>query len=228
MTSRSQNLAWTVKNGVVVLGNKSQAAGTITNEIYPVKDLTFKQTSFLPPTILEIPGEGTSDTPRTGGEGEDPVPGIESADLVTLLQGATDPAYWSTEGVAMQVEESGLLVVKASPEMQAKVAAVLRDMRRFQTPIVTIDSKFLTISRNFLQEVGIDFRGLGGSSTRAASSISTTSPTASSTTAPAVRTTAAPATPRPTLRPARSSTTAATATCARAPRTTSRTTSVAC
>jgi general secretion pathway protein D len=43
------------------------------------------------------------------------------------------------------------------------VAKVLNDMRRFQTPIVTIDSKFLTISRNFLQEIGIDIRGLGGS-----------------------------------------------------------------
>jgi type II secretory pathway component GspD/PulD (secretin) len=166
MTSRSANLAWTVRNGVVVIGNKSQAAGTITNEIYPVKDLVFKQTSFLPPTIRDIPGEGTDDAPRTGGEGEDPVPSLESADLTSLLQGATDPAYWTTEGVGMQVEESGLLVVKASPEMQARVLSVLTDMRRFQTPIVTIDSKFLTISRNFLQELGLDFRGLGGSGSK--------------------------------------------------------------
>jgi len=40
---------------------------------------------------------------------------------------------------------------------------VLDDMRRFATPVVTIDSKFLTITRHFLQEVGVDFRGLGGS-----------------------------------------------------------------
>jgi general secretion pathway protein D len=47
--------------------------------------------------------------------------------------------------------------------MHEKLHKVLNDMRRFQTPIVTIDSKFLTISRNFLQEIGIDIRGLGGS-----------------------------------------------------------------
>jgi len=39
---------------------------------------------------------------------------------------------------------------------------VIADMRRFATPVVTIDSKFLTVTRNFLQEVGVDFRGLGG------------------------------------------------------------------
>jgi type II secretory pathway component GspD/PulD (secretin) len=162
MTGKSAKLAWTVKNGVVVIGDKSQAAGTITTEVYPVKDLIFKQTVFLPPRILTIPGEAADDTPRTGSEDE-AVAGIELADLVTALKDATDPKYWETDGVEIRPEDSGLLSVKASPEMQARVISVLTDMRRFQTPIVTVDSKFLTISRNFLQEIGIDFRGLGGS-----------------------------------------------------------------
>ena len=165
MVSRSENLAWTVKNGVVIIGDKSQAAGTLVTEIYPVKDLIFKQTEFLPPTIRDIPSEDTGDIPRTGGEGDDPITGIELGDLVTTLQDATDPAYWGgdVEGVEIRPEDSGLLSVTASPEMQEKVQKVLESMRRYQTPIVTIDSKFLTISRNFLQEIGIDFRGLGGS-----------------------------------------------------------------
>jgi general secretion pathway protein D len=163
MCSRSTNLAWTVTNGVVVLGNKSQAAGTITTEIYPVKDLVFKRTQFLSPKIRDIPGEAAEDTPRTGGEGEDPVSFIEIADLVNNVKEATDPKYWETEGVEVRSEDSGFLAVKASPEMQKLVQQVLQDMRRFATPIVTIDSKFLTISRNFMQELGVDFRGLGGS-----------------------------------------------------------------
>ena len=163
MVGRSVNLAWTVKNGVVVIGNKSQAAGTIVSRILPVKDLIFKQTQFLPPRIRDIPGEGTDDTPRTGSEGDDPVAGIELADLVTVLKEASDPKYWETEGVEIRPEDSGFLSIKASPEMQTRVKSLLDDMRRNQTPIVTVDSKFLTISRNFLQEIGIDFRGLGGS-----------------------------------------------------------------
>lgn len=163
MMSRSENLAWTIKNGVVIIGDKSQAAGTLITEIYPVKDLIFKQTEFLPPTIRDIPTEDAGDIPRTGAEGDDPVFGLEIDSLVTTLQEATDPAYWGNDGVEIRSEDSGLLSVKASPEMQEKVVKVLNDMRRFQTPIVTIDSKFLTISRNFLQEIGIDIRGLGGS-----------------------------------------------------------------
>jgi len=163
MVGKSANLAWTVKNGVVVIGNKSQAAGTIVSKVIPVKDLVFKQTQFQAPVLRDIPGEQTPETPRSGGEGEDPVAGIELADLVTALKDASDPKYWETEGVAIQPEDSGILSVKASPEMIARVESLLTDMRRNQTPIVTVDSKFLTVSRNFLQEVGIDFRGLGGS-----------------------------------------------------------------
>ncbi len=163
IVGRSENLAWTVKNGVVLIGNKSQAAGTIQTEIYPVKDLVFKRTQFLPPTIRDIPGEDTGDVPRTGGEGEDPVAYIEIGDLVNNLKEATDPAYWETEGVEVRAEDSGFIAVTASPEMHERILLVLNDMRRFATPIVTIDSKFLTISRNFLQEVGVDIRGLGGS-----------------------------------------------------------------
>jgi type II secretory pathway component GspD/PulD (secretin) len=162
MVGRTESLAWTVKNGVIVIGNKSQAAGTILTEVYPVKDLLFKQTRFLPPTIRDIPTEDFADVPRTGGEGDDPVGGIELSELVDTLQQATDPTYWSTDGVELRAEDSGLLTVKASPEMHAKLLKVLGDMRRFQTPMVTVDSKFLTISRNFLQEIGIDIRGLGG------------------------------------------------------------------
>ncbi|MBL8733298.1 MAG: hypothetical protein JNN13_13085 [Planctomycetes bacterium] len=163
MVKKSTNLAWTVRNGVVIIGNKSQAAGTLTNEVYRVQDLIFAQTQFTPPTVRDIPGEQQSDTPRTGGEGDDKVAGIEIGDLVNALKEATDPEYWNNDGVSITPEDSGLLTVKASPEMQAKVKKTLDDMRRFQTPIVTIDSKFLTISRNFLQEIGVDFRGLGGS-----------------------------------------------------------------
>ncbi|MBX3461759.1 MAG: hypothetical protein KF830_01195 [Planctomycetes bacterium] len=163
MVGASAGLAWTVRNGVVVIGNRSQAAGTIVSDIYPVKDLVFKRTQFLPPRINLIPGESSDDTPRTGSEGEDPVAGIELGDLVNNLKEATDPKYWEQEGVAINAEDTGLLSVQASPEMHAKIKQVLDDMRRFATPIVTIDSKFLTISRNFLSEIGIDFRGLGGS-----------------------------------------------------------------
>ena len=163
LVNRSTKLGWTVKNGVVVIGDKQETAGTVSVETYPIQDLTFARHSFTPPKIQTIPGDAADDTPRTGGASEDPVKILEDDKLKELLINATSPTYWAdTEsGVSME-PKNGLLIVRATADMHAKLVRVLADMRRFQTPIVTIDSKFLTISRNFLQEIGIDFRGLGG------------------------------------------------------------------
>ncbi len=165
MVQKSENLAWTVRNGYVVLGDKSEASGTIVSRVHPVKDLVFQRTQFLPPKVRDIPGGdgGFDETPRTGGEGDEKIAYIDIADLVQNIQDATDPGYWGGDGVEITPEDSGILVVKASPDMQRRIERVLDDMRRFASPVVTIDSKFLTVSRNFLQEVGVDFRGLGGS-----------------------------------------------------------------
>ncbi|GAB4156854.1 MAG: general secretion pathway protein GspD [Planctomycetota bacterium] len=166
MVRASTNLAWTVQNGVVLMGNKSQAAGTLQTRTYSVRDLVFKRTQFLPPRIRDIPStdSGLDETPRTGGEREDKLAFVEMDTLQQNIKDATDPAYWEAgNGPELRAEDQGYLVVTCSPEMHRKVQSVLNDMRRFLTPAVSIDSKFLTITKNFLQQVGVDFRGLGGS-----------------------------------------------------------------
>jgi type II secretory pathway component GspD/PulD (secretin) len=166
MVGRSQKLGWTVKDGVVIITSKALAGGANVISTYDVRDLVFKRTQFLPPRIRDIPGEaGASDEPRTGHEADEKVSFVEMDQLVTTLKEGTDPAYWAAtdSGVEITPEDQGYLAVKASPAMHAKLSTVMNDMRRFATPVVTIDSKFLLITRNFLQEVGVDFRGLGGS-----------------------------------------------------------------
>jgi general secretion pathway protein D len=165
MVQKSQGLAWTVRNGVVLIGSKAEASGAMISKVHEVKDLVFKRTTFLPPSIRDVPGADApkDESPRTGSEADEKTAFIDIADLMNNVKEATDPKYWEGEGGGeIRTEESGFLVVKASPAMQRQVEKVLGDIRSFATPVVTIDSKFLTISRNFLQEVGVDFRGLGG------------------------------------------------------------------
>lgn len=166
---RNPNLSWRVKYGLVVVGDAQEGLGEAVTEIYSVQDLLFDRTVFLPPTIMTIPGDTPEESPRSGSEKEEPAPAMQPSTLVDLLKAATGPKskedqnVWAIDGYKIEVDDNKLLVVVAPPAVQRAVIAALRDMRRFQTSIVTIDSKFLTISRNFLQEVGIDFRGLGGS-----------------------------------------------------------------
>jgi general secretion pathway protein D len=52
------------------------------------------------------------------------------------------------------------MVVVHTPEVQMKVRHFLEELRRFSASLVTIESKFLSIQDGFLQDIGVDFRGL--------------------------------------------------------------------
>ncbi len=164
MAGRSENLAWTIRNGVVVITTKAKAGGNNVLVTHDIRNLIFPITEFLPPSIKDIPtAEAEPSSPRTGGESDERVAYIELDALVNNLKSSTDPTYWDGEsGAVIDPVEGGYLLVKANPEMQHAVAAFLDDMDRFSTAVVTIETKFLTLNENFLQEVGIDFRGTGG------------------------------------------------------------------
>ncbi len=163
LTSKSEQLAWTVRNGVVEFTTKAKAGGSNVLVLYDIRDLVFPLTDFIPPTLRDIP-VGDSTGPRTGGEAEEKTPYADPTTLKTNVQDSTGAKYWDSEGGGkIDIMESGYLVVSANADYQKRVSVFLGEMRRFATAIVSIESKFLTISQNFLQEIGVDFRGLGGS-----------------------------------------------------------------
>ena len=168
MVSLSENLGWMVFKGVVVITDKTMAGGENVQEFHDVRNLIFPITEFLPPSIREIPlGDVETLGGRTGGEGEESPPYVELAVLVDNIIASTDPTYWDGDsGASIEQLETGYLVVTANPEMQARVRGLLADLQRFATAVVTVETKFLNLNDSFLQQIGVDFRGLGGSSNK--------------------------------------------------------------
>lgn len=165
VVSRSAQLAWTVRDGVVQITTKAQAGGSNYTHYYDVRDLIFAKTQFLPPRIRDIPsGDSADDSPRSGGEGDEKTVFVELDKLAANLREATDPTYWDAEGGGkVDQVETGYLIITANGDMHRRVDGILTDLRSFATSVVTIESKFLNVTQNFLQQVGVDFRGLGGS-----------------------------------------------------------------
>lgn len=163
LANRSEQLAWTVRNGVVEFTTKAKAGGANIVKTYDIRDLVFPLTDFIPPVLRDLPS-GDSSGPRTGGEADETTSYVDPTNLKQNIQDATGAGYWDTEGGGkIDVLESGYLLVTANADMLRRVEVFLEELRRFATAIVSIESKFLTISQNFLQEIGVDFRGLGGS-----------------------------------------------------------------
>ncbi|MEM6675939.1 MAG: hypothetical protein AAF726_24030 [Planctomycetota bacterium] len=162
VAAAGEEVEWTIKYDAILVTTVDKAAGAPVPRVHPVDDLIFGLTDFQGPRIDRI---------RLIDELEDDDGGgpfgfvgeaqriIELENLQTLIQDTVAPESWEREGVSIEVGETNLIVTQ-TPEVQAEIQAFLEDLRRFNSELVTIESKFLEVTDNFIQEIGNDFRGL--------------------------------------------------------------------
>ena len=157
-------VTWTIKHDVVLVTTKEKARGKPVIVNHDVQDLIFGLTDFMGPRINQIrlidKMQDDDGGGPFGGIGEKPKL-IEPGDLSTLIQENVAVGTWQQEGISIDAHE-GYILISHTPEVQEQVRQFLEDLRRFNSSLVTIESKFLTVSKNWLQEIGVDFRGLDG------------------------------------------------------------------
>jgi tetratricopeptide (TPR) repeat protein len=157
-----EDVAWVVRNDAVMVTTKVKARGVPVIYNHDVQDLVFSLTDFYGPRIERLrlldDMEDDDGGGPFGGIGEKPKL-IEISNLSTLIQENVAPGSWEGEGVSI-AEGEGFIVIVHTPDVQEQVKKFLNDLRRFGSSLVTIESKFMTVSSNWLQEIGVDFRGL--------------------------------------------------------------------
>ncbi len=160
-----EGVTYTFLHGTVYITTQEKASkGRSIVVLHDIRDLTIGLTDFSGPKLEEIklPGSGfeEEETSVFGTAGET-VPAIAPEDLLELVQENVRVDSWEIPGNAIDISAGQLLVVN-SPDVQQEVKQFLGDLRRFSGVVVTIESRFVTVTDAFLQEIGVDFRGLGG------------------------------------------------------------------
>lgn len=158
-----EDVTWTIKHDTILVTTLEKARGKPIVYNHVVQDLTMALTDFTGPRIDRIRLLEELDADEDGGG---PFGGTlesqrltELDDLLTLIQENVGVGTWEEEGVSIQAAE-GSIVITHAPEIQAKVRDFLEDLRRFNSSLVTIESKFMTVGDNWIQEIGVDLRGL--------------------------------------------------------------------
>ena len=126
--------------------------------IRPVKDFPLGDYNLTPSGGIEEDEEELPETEATI---------LTEDDLMTTIQESIEPDSWDGETHSLNVE-NGTLIVHHRPEVQAEVASMLEDLRVPANIMVDIKVRFLRVEDSFLEDVGVDFRGLGNDATSGA------------------------------------------------------------
>lgn len=164
--SVGDELAWTVRNGRVYITRKEKAAGKAKLVVHPIQDLTLPLTNFKGADIREIalPGEAGDDSETTIFASElDQTIVIDPEEVLNLVRENIASEDWdASDNYSIDFTENNNLLVIHTPEVQARVAAFLDDLRAFNSTMVTLESRFFSITDSFIEEIGTDLRGLEG------------------------------------------------------------------
>ncbi|MBK8974480.1 MAG: hypothetical protein IPM29_00995 [Planctomycetes bacterium] len=153
---------WTVRNGVVELVSSETPTGRPYLYPYEVRDIVLGVRNRPGPKLkLTVPGEDLDDF---GFDEDEPLATIvDDGRLQDLIRNNIMPALWD-EGLATMSYNSGALMVRAPKEVHQEIERLLADLRRAIGIQVDIEARFLRVEDSFLEDIGVDFRGLGDQS----------------------------------------------------------------
>jgi tetratricopeptide (TPR) repeat protein len=149
-----------IKEGIIFIGTIEEAeeGRHMPRQVFDVKDLLGAYRNF--------PGEEIQleDQDVGFGAGQDEPDVRHIIELEPLLDTIMEvmPTAWEAERSRLVVGPNGTLVAVNTPEVLAEVEAILSDLRQSRGLMVTIECRLLEVQDNFLEEIGIDYRGASG------------------------------------------------------------------
>jgi type II secretory pathway component GspD/PulD (secretin)/tetratricopeptide (TPR) repeat protein len=156
------NVHWKVESGMVRLVTAEKAGGRVYVSHYPVGDLV-RGVADRPGRSLKltVPGE---DSGTDFGDEEEPKPTVvDTSRLETMIRENVAVGSWEG-GDGLLTIQKDVLIVRNTREAHEAVQKLLSELRQAVGILVDIEARFLRVEDSFLEDVGVDFRGLGDQS----------------------------------------------------------------
>lgn len=159
-------LAYTFKENTLYITAKENAHGNTLFDIYNVTDILNKIRDF-PGPVIRVKSNDESDDGSGGSpfgfedededEGE-PLDPDSLAELITKSTGGEE--LWEESQSEIQGHK-GQLLVTATRELHMAVKSFLQNLRQDSDLFVIVEARFIDMTDDFLEDIGIDTRNLG-------------------------------------------------------------------
>ena len=144
-----------VQDGVIIITtNEKIKESMVETRWYDILDLTIP--------IIDLPGPNLGLEQIDEPTEEVAIPRISGDQLKDLIQSniAKAEGGWEAPFSIEFQESNGVLVIKHLPMVQQQITKLLAEIRTAMDMVVTIESRFLEVSENFMEDIGVDMRGL--------------------------------------------------------------------
>lgn len=141
-----QNLNYRIEDEAVYIRPATAAGERITLQIYPVADLVRRVVDYKAP--LTRLTEDTGETEETKEE--------EPVNLVEKIPQLVAPKSWEDARTSIDMWEDNLLI-RQTPEVHAQIVHYLDRLRETAKQQVLVEGRFLTISDNFMEAIGLRY-----------------------------------------------------------------------
>ncbi|MBL8722470.1 MAG: hypothetical protein JNK49_00405 [Planctomycetes bacterium] len=116
-----------------------------------------------PGPVLTLPVPGVDVPLFPEGEENPPPPVVDEAKLQDLLKGLIAQDKWDGNPFTMNIQ-AGVMFVYANADTHRQISQVVNQLRKHVGIQVDLESRFLKVEDSFLEDVGVDLRGLGDQS----------------------------------------------------------------
>jgi tetratricopeptide (TPR) repeat protein len=156
------SLAYTFKEKVLFITKPEGIGGESVLGLHDVRDLLVK-VSDNPGPVIELRPPSAAAGGLTGATftlEEPKTPGIGEEQIVKLVTDNVHPGTWEAGGHSISLTPNQQLLVNHAPETHRDVRAFLGKLRQYAGSMVSIETRFIAAHDNFLEDVGVDIRGL--------------------------------------------------------------------
>lgn len=154
-----EQVKWKVEDGMVKFVTPEEMKGGQILKMYEVNDLIRAIQDFPGRDINVIPSNGLEKSDEKVDEHEALVVTTES--LESMIRDNVAKESWDADQANSLKTSGGTMVVYQTPEVHEKIEALLADLREATGIMVDIQARFLKVEDNFLEDIGVDFKGLG-------------------------------------------------------------------
>jgi len=156
------NIDFAVNEGIITIATKeSLPSSKLVTQVYDVSEIIGASANFEEQQTETGSGGGDGSISSSASTSSEDTEGIveENVDDITLIiQDTVEPDTWLVNGGEGTINRTNdyRLIITQSPQVHLKIQKLIDDLRESKGQQVAIEARFLFVTENFLEDIGID------------------------------------------------------------------------